>query len=622
MKSRQVMSAPIEEEDEGVILRSLSMEQINSNSNGLGTTTTASARSQSRQKFTKKKFNKDSPLITADKLVIATNDSRIVFWDMFLLLMLFYQTWAIPFEIGVSGGHLWRFMGVGGLMLAESVNVVFFCDTILYFFRETRDDHGRLVWKLKDIAQRYASGWFLADLVSCVPVDTIAYVTQTKQGSTLFHVLMILQTLKLFRLSRIQRRLRGSPSLQRFSLRLSMVPLQIAFIFLVSVYVAHCMACVWCFTSNLEDGKTWMEKFLASQSTELQPAGDTLSNILDMYVLGLYWASVTLVSLGYGDVTPYTRAEYWVCSVCILVSAFLWAWVVASMVDLVGKVEHDAHQLDTHLAAINRFWRENRPRDPVFRKDWDSLLDEARIYLQTTHLQRQKQQSIFQLYDTLQVLSPSLRFRVSLAQAERTLLRLSCFQSCRISTVAFLASKMTLLSLGRGEIIVDDKTDILNRERALYFLNCGACFSSDLAKDEEGEIGELKLANYVYRSIIRGDLATDRIVNLESMPNGRTSSFRKSKVSLVSENSVWDLDRFVLERSSSFFRPARLFAVTFCEFNILPRSALLEAMEMDPALKHAVRWRIVRIGMKTWARKVLSATNDDLRSTNPEFDFE
>ncbi len=78
----------------------------------------------------------------ADRRVISLNDPRVVFWDVFLLLMLFYQCWSIPFQIGVSGGHLWTLMGVGGLLIAESINAVFVTDTILYFFRETRDGRG------------------------------------------------------------------------------------------------------------------------------------------------------------------------------------------------------------------------------------------------------------------------------------------------------------------------------------------------------------------------------------------------------------------------------------------------------------------------------------------------
>jgi len=537
----------------------------------------------------------DAPLIDPDKLVVSMNDSRIVFWDMFVLLLLFYETWSIPFEIGVAGGHLWKYMGIGGLMLAESVNIVFFCDTILYFFRESKDSKGRLVWRLQDTARLYARGWFVPDLISCVPVDTIAFVSQTRQGSPLFHFLMVLQTLRLLRLSRIQRRLRGSPYLQRFSLRLSMVPMQIGFIFMVALYVAHCMACVWCFASNLEDGKTWIDKYVNTETTELQPGGDGVANIFDMYVLGLYWAAVTMVSLGYGDVTPYTRAEYWICAIAILVSNFLWAWVVASMVDMVGKVEHDRHELDKHLAVINRFSKENRPKERTYQRDWDSLMDEARLYLQTSHVNRQRFQSTSKLNETLGMLSPALRFRVSLAQAETTLLQLPCFSSCRISTVAFLASRMTEISLACGEIILDDDSDILGRERGLYFVNRGACFATERSRYQKEDTGELRLADAIYRSIIQGDVTTDRIM--------RTSTFKQSKLSLISEDDVWDLDRFIVDRSSPLFRPGRLFAVSFCDMQILPRSAFLEAMEMDPTFKKAVRWRVAQIALKDWAKR-------------------
>lgn len=552
--------------------------------------------------------SKSANISRFDKYVIRMNDSRIVFWDVLLLTMLFYETWSIPFEIGVAGGHLWRVAGILGLLISELVNAVFLSDTVLNFFRETRDSDGKLVWRSRDISSRYLRGWFIPDILSCVPVDTIAYATQAPRGSTLFHTLIVLQILRLFRLSRINRRLRASPTLSKFSLRLSMVPLQIAFIFGTSVYVAHCMACVWCFTANLEDdgSKTWVDKYLEHQVTALQPIGDTFQNVMDLYILGLYWASVTLVSIGYGDVTPYTRAEYWVCATCILVGAALWAWVVASMVDLVSQTQKSSNELETHLAVVNRYALQQRKklRDPQSRKNWDSLMDESRIYLKTVHTRKHKTQKNDEFLQAMDALSPFLRMRVAIAQTEHTILRVTYLAAGKSSTVAFLAEHMTQESFALGEVVVDEDGDVLNRERMLYFISNGTCWSSDRPRDvdsaERGEDSSDEAATsgggrkpYAAARVARNVVAGQVAVDVEP----KRSYYADSKMSLICEGSIWDVDRFVLERSSPCFRPGRLIALSFCETVALPRKALLEAMTFDFALKKAVKWRIAKIAL-------------------------
>jgi hypothetical protein len=398
--------------------------------------------------------------------------------------------------------------------------------------------------------------------------------------------------LRLLRLTRITRHLKSSPVLVKTSLRFSQGSIQVFRISLLCLYVAHCMACVLCFVHLLEDGPTWVNKYVNNDHTMLEPLGNGPDHALDLYILGLYWATTTMVSVGYGDVTPYTRAEYWVVAICVLVSAALWAWVVAGLVDLVGQLQADTNQLRSRLAVINRVAQERRPATD--QHAWDELMDESRLYLQTSHWRAKSTQSLGALSAALEGLSPGLRVRILLSQSQESLLKVPYFSSARASTVASLAHSMVDRNIWVGETVLDH-ANLPDEERFLYFIKFGTCVSvSDAltSAEDEPRVGD------VVRQLVDGSLAADVDSRSVRRP-GPGQSSKGGDITVVAQGRVWGSNNFVLPTSSKLFLSCRLKALTFCECLALCRVSFLRAMETDASLKSAVRWRIMKLALAT-----------------------
>jgi len=520
-----------------------------------------------------------------DAYVLPPDHHFLLVWDIFICVLLFFQAWTVPFEVGVSGGFVWQTFGVPGVLYHLFLSLVFMLDTALCFFRSSRDHNGRLVWRLRDIRWHYLRGWFIVDLVSCVPVYSIAFFVNPQAGSASFHFLEVLQALRLLRITRITRHLKSSPIIVKFSLRFSQGSIQVVRISLVCVYVAHCMACTLCFMHLLEDSNvSWVHKYVMTDQPLINPLGTDLSNSLDRYILAMYWATTTMVSVGYGDVTPSTRAEYWVVSILVLISAALWAWVVAGLVDLVSQLEAESNQLKSRLAIINRVAAERRPSSD--QRAWDALMDESRLYLQTAHWRTKNAQGLDALSAALEGLSHGLRQRILLSQSQESLLRVPYFASARASTAAYLASQMVNRNVWVGETVIDH-ANAHDDDRFLYFVRIGTCISVldvDTSDEQEPRVED------VVQQLVDGTLAAD-VDAIELRRPGQ----RKTDISIVSQDMHWGSDNFCLEASSKLFQPARLKALTFCECLALPRLAFLRVLATDGALRAAVRWRIVKL---------------------------
>ena len=100
-----------------------------------------------------------------------------------------------------------------------------------------------------------------------------------------------------------------------------------------TLIITHYFACLWSFVAESQTPNlSWIDKYSMNSQSELDLSGDNVSSLFDRYVLCLYWATMTITSIGYGDVTPLTQAEYWICTFAMLVGAVIWAFIVATAV--------------------------------------------------------------------------------------------------------------------------------------------------------------------------------------------------------------------------------------------------------------------------------------------------
>jgi len=140
--------------------------------------------------------------------------------------------------------------------------------------------------------------------------------------------------------------------------------------FLITLLTVHWMACIWCMAegqitnghfSYHTDQATWLSALIATKGDSCLPSAE--ENSMCVYLLALYWAVMTLTSVGYGDVTPQNPFEYAVCTVCMFVVGYVWAYIVGSIVSLLSSLDPYGVMFRQHVDELNSIMdRSGMPR--------------------------------------------------------------------------------------------------------------------------------------------------------------------------------------------------------------------------------------------------------------------
>lgn len=278
-------------------------------------------------------------------------------WDVaamgFVLIVLAYT----PFELGFN--YVATLNGTGSQAfwwVADMVMATFFAIDIVLNFRTAIFVDDELVHDPKVVARHYMRAWFWIDLLSTIPcvavfdaVDDIAESLNTGKGA---RALRFLRFFRLIRLTRMLRLFRVQRYLQELGEagQVAQTVLRFCTLLFWLVQCGHVLACTWYFLADIRDlgPDTWAWTF------RLDDPDETFTH---KYVISVYWAFVTITTVGYGDIVPANDTERIFVIFCVFIGNGAAALIIGKATALAAAAGAASQVYSERMQSVSEFMR-------------------------------------------------------------------------------------------------------------------------------------------------------------------------------------------------------------------------------------------------------------------------
>mmetsp|Transcript_32682 Transcript_32682/g.41975 ORF Transcript_32682/g.41975 Transcript_32682/m.41975 type:complete len:757 (+) Transcript_32682:158-2428(+) len=266
--------------------------------------------------------------------------SWVAYFDQAIAVSLIYTAFVTPYEIGFLIGQKAKIDTL--FILGNLINMVFIVDFILNFFlhfQRSSENGGVYEGNHRSIVWNYVRSYCVVDFASSVPWDIVEMMIGGDGRLKALRLLRLLRLLKLLRIVRGSRLIEKYKAEFQFSFAHVTLGLYVATIMLF----AHWVACLWGYAATSRSGgNTWM---VAEEIEDAHP--------FTQYTVALYFATMTITTVGYGDVTPQNRDEYLLVTIVMIAGGFLWAYVIGGICTLVATMNFDKRRFQQDFDRVN-----------------------------------------------------------------------------------------------------------------------------------------------------------------------------------------------------------------------------------------------------------------------------
>ncbi|XP_021909583.1 potassium channel SKOR-like isoform X2 [Carica papaya] len=396
--------------------------------------------------------------------VIHPDNWWYVLWTNFILLWAIYSSFFTPMEFGFFRG-----LPEDLFLLDIAGQFAFLIDIVVHFLLAYRDTHSyRMVYNRKLIALRYLKSRFSVDLLGCLPWDAIFKACGGKEP---------VRYLLWIRLSRAVRVTEFFEKLEK-DIRINYLFTRIVKLIVVELYCTHTAACIFYYLATTlpasEEGFTWIGS--------LKMGGFSYSNFrhIDLwkrYITSLYFAIVTMATVGYGDIHAVNVREMIFVMVYVSFDMILGAYLLGNMTALIVKGSKTERFRDK-MTELRKYMGRNNLERGITKQIQNHLrLQYDRRYTETA---------------VLQDIPVSIRSKISEKLYEPLIKQVSLFKGCSLGFIKQIAIRVHEEFFLSGEVIIEQGRVV----DQLYIVCHGELEVEGRGADDEAEDFLMRLHAY------------------------------------------------------------------------------------------------------------------------------
>lgn len=276
------------------------------------------------------------------RYIISPYNSCYRAWEMWLVVLVVYSAWISPFEFAFLTSKK------DALFIFDNiVNGFFAVDIVLTFFVACLDSHSYLlIDDPKKIAIRYISTWFIFDVCSTAPFQSLSLLFRNHGNGLGFNILSMLRLWRLRRVSALFARLEKDIRFNYFWTRCTKLVS-------VTLFAVHCAGCFnYLIADRYPDPKrTWIGAVNPNFKEE---------RLWNRYVTAMYWSITTLTTTGYGDLHAENPREMLFDIFYMLFNLGLTSYLIGNMTNLVVHWTSRTRNFRDTVRAASEFAARNQ----------------------------------------------------------------------------------------------------------------------------------------------------------------------------------------------------------------------------------------------------------------------
>ncbi|KAJ6766311.1 POTASSIUM CHANNEL KAT1 [Salix purpurea] len=276
------------------------------------------------------------------RCIVSPYDPRYSAWEVWLVVLVVYSAWISPFEFAFL-----TYKKDALFIFDNIVNGFFAVDIVLTFFVAYLDSQSYLlIDDPKKIATRYMSTWFIFDVCSTAPFQSLSLLLRNHGNGLGFNMLSMLRLWRLRRVSAMFARLEKDIRFNYFWTRCTKLVS-------VTLFAVHCAGCFnYLIADRYPDPKrTWIGAVNPDFKEE---------RLWNRYVTAMYWSITTLTTTGYGDLHAENPREMLFDIFYMLFNLGLTSYLIGNMTNLVVHWTSRTRNFRDTVRAASEFAARNQ----------------------------------------------------------------------------------------------------------------------------------------------------------------------------------------------------------------------------------------------------------------------